>query len=236
MKRLLQVVFVLAVIGILLAIIVPTGTRCGIATIYVSTGSETQSIQVGLDSYDFFGRKVESNDLIRLVEKRIKKIAGSPKTEEWRTTPYKKAYYKIDRAIDILIKIRHPEVRRLCEALLRDSYFCHRAVDYLAEIGGPESATAILYVWIHDQKYPFVYINAFIKLKDPRAIPCIINSIGPQYQDVESKVTAIEKISGESLSKYVNRAAHFQSSTDDLKMNLWTWWVDYKKKKNIVSI
>jgi len=236
MKKLLLVVAVLIAMAIAWAVFMPRGHGCGSATVEVKTKQETRTIHVGLDSYYFFGKQIDSDDLVKLVKTRIKEPKGGPRTEEWRTTPYKKRYYKIDRAIDILIKIHHPEIRSLCTELLRDPYFCHRAVGYLVDIGGNESATAILYASLGDPSYPDVYINACHKLKDPRAIPLIINSIGPQYQHVQNKVKVIEEISGESLPNYVDETAHFQSSTDTLKMKLWTWWIDYKNRHNIKSI
>jgi hypothetical protein len=236
MKKYIAIVVALLAIGVLGALFLAPSGGCGIATVQVKTPTGLQPLKVGLDSSGFFGRNIESDDLVHLVETRIKEKAGSPMNEEWRTNFYNRKCYKIDRAIDILIRIEHPKVKSLCKQLLQDPYFCHRAVDYLVKIGGEDSGKAILWAWRSDPKYPYVYINALQKLKDPRAIPLIIDSIGPQYQHVGNRVEVIEEISGETLGGYYDHSAHFQSSTDTLKRNLWIWWIDYKNKNGIQSI
>jgi HEAT repeat protein len=200
MTRLLIGLTVLATFGAGCAPFPPHISIDGIATVEVVMSSQTVRLRTGLDTPEYFGQKIHTEDLLRIVERRNRKMKGKPEVPHDHETT--RGEYKVMLAASLLGKVREPQAFDALVTLAQDPYGAMRgwAVASLRRYGDRSVLPMLVRHLKEGKACNGVLVPAIGELGDDSVVPLLIDTVPVGgYGNAEARLKAIEAITGLSL-------------------------------------
>jgi hypothetical protein len=203
------------------------------ANLEVVSGGQTNNVRIGESAINMFGRSIDAEIIVALLEKRADSIRPGPVKpgqEVWRDHRYTRSEVKIRYGAKILSEIKHPKALGVFVRLLDDPLFEYDAPDWLVKLGDTNAGPYLLKSWEKRPQYPFVYVAAFRELPYKPAAPKVIDTVIDAFDiqlggsGMEYLFQTLEIISGEKLDRFSRDVMVNPEEVKILKSQLHDWW------------
>lgn len=201
-------------------------TDCRVGTIEVETANGIVSVRVDGRTSDLFPRRVNADDLMRIVS------ATSSADQKFACDDerYSKALYLLSAAKD----------RRALQPLLELSkascpFSCERAAGGLQMLGDRRGLPRLLELLRENDACNWSIVSAIAKIGDETAIADLIDTIpAGGAMDTEARFKAIEEITGLSLDGMRDKwGLLFYDNLNEFHKAMHEWWATHKHRQRV---
>jgi len=195
---------------------------CSVGSITVNGSRGEVTLRVSGDSIRFFGKHVDTDTLVRLVQNRIDAMQGKPEVHYSHNMT--RSEYKTALAATLLAQYHDPQALPLLSALLDDPYYLMRgwAASALGKLGDPQGLPALARAMRSKKPHNGMLTPAMVAIGDPRAVDVMVETFDPpDGLECQWRLKAIERLTGHSTASL--RAMSWPNM-GKVKEPLETWW------------
>jgi hypothetical protein len=197
----------------------PKPTDCRVGTIEVETSNGVVSVRTGGRTLDLFARRVNADDLFRIVSERLKATADEK---------FKCDDEMLFAAVHLLAEARDARVLDPLVEMSKSSCAnsCQSAVFGLQKLGDTRALPRLLEILRKNDACSWAVVLTVAKIGDKTAIPDLINTIpAGGAMDTEARFKAIEEITGLSLDGIRNEwGLLYYGKLEQFHKAMHEWW------------